>query len=41
MSTILFGRFIKLVNLADSAKSLYFTFMLSLHLLIYAPIKRA
>ena len=33
MSTILFGRFIKLVNLASSVESLSFTFMLSLHLL--------
>ena len=41
ISTILFGRFIKLVYLAYSAKSLSFTFMLSLHLLLYAPIKRA
>ena len=41
ISTILFGRFIKLVYLAYSAKSLSFTIMLSLHLLLYAPIKRA
>ena len=41
ISTILLGMFIKLVNLAYSVKSLSFTFMLSLHLLTYAPIKRA
>jgi hypothetical protein len=31
MSTIIFGRFIKLINFASSAKSISFTFMLSLH----------